>query len=59
MDGFQICEGDNLERENSFYLRGSDSPNGPSRLIFFKSKFLLSMILLKSLMFRHYSLTAA
>lgn len=31
IDFFQICEGDNLERENSFYLRGSDSPTGPSR----------------------------
>ncbi|KAI6222460.1 hypothetical protein M3Y99_01493100 [Aphelenchoides fujianensis] len=29
----QICEGDNLEREFSFYLRGSDSPNGPSRCV--------------------------
>ncbi|VDK82108.1 unnamed protein product [Litomosoides sigmodontis] len=29
----QICEGDNLERENSFYLRGSDSPTGPSRRV--------------------------
>uniref|UniRef100_A0A1I8EZP3 RhoGEF domain-containing protein n=2 Tax=Wuchereria bancrofti TaxID=6293 RepID=A0A1I8EZP3_WUCBA len=29
----QICEGDNLERENSFYMRGSDSPTGPSRCI--------------------------
>ncbi|KAL3981794.1 RhoGEF domain family protein [Acanthocheilonema viteae] len=29
----QICEGDNLERENSFYVRGSDSPAGPSRCV--------------------------
>ncbi|KAM3726914.1 FYVE, RhoGEF and PH domain-containing protein [Dirofilaria immitis] len=29
----QICEGDNLERENSFYMRGSDSPTGPSRCV--------------------------
>uniref|UniRef100_A0A7E4VFE8 Rho guanine nucleotide exchange factor 10 n=1 Tax=Panagrellus redivivus TaxID=6233 RepID=A0A7E4VFE8_PANRE len=25
-----ICEGDNLERENSFYLRGCDSQSGPA-----------------------------
>uniref|UniRef100_A0A914ZH51 Uncharacterized protein n=2 Tax=Parascaris univalens TaxID=6257 RepID=A0A914ZH51_PARUN len=29
----QICEGDNLERENSFYIRGADSPAGPSRCL--------------------------
>ncbi|KIH66782.1 RhoGEF domain protein [Ancylostoma duodenale] len=29
---FQICEGDNLEREHSFYIRGSDG-NGPSRCV--------------------------
>uniref|UniRef100_A0A158Q6U5 DH domain-containing protein n=1 Tax=Elaeophora elaphi TaxID=1147741 RepID=A0A158Q6U5_9BILA len=29
----QIFEGDNLERENSFYVRGSDSPTGPSRCV--------------------------
>uniref|UniRef100_A0A158R5L5 FYVE, RhoGEF and PH domain-containing protein 6 n=1 Tax=Syphacia muris TaxID=451379 RepID=A0A158R5L5_9BILA len=29
----QVCEGDNLEMENSFYIRGSDSQNGPSRCI--------------------------
>ncbi|VDK60900.1 unnamed protein product [Onchocerca ochengi] len=29
----QICEGDNLERENSFYVCGSDSPTGPSRCV--------------------------
>ncbi|KAI6181128.1 FYVE, RhoGEF and PH domain-containing protein 4 [Aphelenchoides besseyi] len=29
----QICEGDNLEREHSFYLRGSDSQSGPSRCV--------------------------
>ncbi|CAG9534815.1 unnamed protein product [Cercopithifilaria johnstoni] len=29
----QICEGDNLERENSFYVRGSDSPTSPSRCV--------------------------
>ena len=29
----QICEGDNLEREHSFYLRGADSPTGPSRCV--------------------------
>ncbi|VDN05526.1 unnamed protein product [Thelazia callipaeda] len=29
----QICEGDNLERENSFYVRGSDSSTGPSRCV--------------------------
>ncbi|KAK0398716.1 hypothetical protein QR680_002722 [Steinernema hermaphroditum] len=29
----QICEGDNLERENSFYIRGADSANGPSRCL--------------------------
>ncbi|KAJ1368716.1 putative GDP-GTP exchange factor [Parelaphostrongylus tenuis] len=28
----QICEGDNLEREHSFYIRGSDG-NGPQRCI--------------------------
>uniref|UniRef100_A0AC34F1Q7 FYVE, RhoGEF and PH domain-containing protein 4 n=1 Tax=Panagrolaimus sp. ES5 TaxID=591445 RepID=A0AC34F1Q7_9BILA len=28
-----ICEGDNLERENSFYLRGCDSQNGPTTRI--------------------------
>lgn len=26
----QICDGDNLERENSFYIRGCDSQNGPA-----------------------------
>lgn len=26
----QLCDGDNLERENSFYIRGSDSQNGPA-----------------------------
>lgn len=30
----QICEGDNLEREHSFYIRGADSQAGPSRLRF-------------------------
>ncbi|CAD5226951.1 unnamed protein product [Bursaphelenchus xylophilus] len=29
----QICEGDNLEREHSFYLRGSDHAGGPSRCV--------------------------
>ncbi|KAI1733216.1 rhoGEF domain-containing protein [Ditylenchus destructor] len=29
----QICEGDNFEREHSFYLRGSDSQSGPSRCV--------------------------
>ncbi|KAL3095584.1 hypothetical protein niasHT_024410 [Heterodera trifolii] len=29
----QICEGDSLEREHSFYLRGSDSPQGPQRCV--------------------------
>uniref|UniRef100_A0A914GTI0 Uncharacterized protein n=1 Tax=Globodera rostochiensis TaxID=31243 RepID=A0A914GTI0_GLORO len=29
----QICEGDNLEREYSFYLRGADSPQGPQRCV--------------------------
>ncbi|CAI4226470.1 unnamed protein product [Auanema sp. JU1783] len=28
----QVCEGDNLEREHSFYLRGSDG-NGPQRCV--------------------------
>uniref|UniRef100_A0A158QP78 FYVE, RhoGEF and PH domain-containing protein 6 n=1 Tax=Haemonchus placei TaxID=6290 RepID=A0A158QP78_HAEPC len=28
----QICEGDNLEREHSFYIRGSDG-NGPQRCV--------------------------
>ncbi|EPB66109.1 RhoGEF domain protein, partial [Ancylostoma ceylanicum] len=28
----QVCEGDNLEREHSFYIRGSDG-NGPSRCV--------------------------
>lgn len=29
----QICEGDNLELENSFYLRGSNSAQGPQRCV--------------------------
>ncbi|VDN56287.1 unnamed protein product [Dracunculus medinensis] len=29
----QICEGDNLEREHSFYIRGADSQAGPSRCV--------------------------
>lgn len=29
----QICEGDNLERESSFYLRGLDGEGGPSRCL--------------------------
>ncbi|CAD5220030.1 unnamed protein product [Bursaphelenchus okinawaensis] len=29
----QICEGDNLEREHSFYLRGADHAGGPSRCV--------------------------
>uniref|UniRef100_A0A914UIQ1 Uncharacterized protein n=1 Tax=Plectus sambesii TaxID=2011161 RepID=A0A914UIQ1_9BILA len=29
----QVCEGDNLEKEHSFYVRGSDSENGPSRCV--------------------------
>ncbi|WKY07415.1 hypothetical protein Q1695_007118 [Nippostrongylus brasiliensis] len=28
----QVCEGDNLEREHSFYIRGSDG-NGPQRCV--------------------------
>jgi hypothetical protein len=29
----QIFEGDNLEYENSFYIRGSDSESGPARCV--------------------------
>ena len=29
----QVCEGDNLEREHSFYVRGSDSEQGASRCV--------------------------
>ncbi|CAI5449489.1 unnamed protein product [Caenorhabditis angaria] len=31
-NSMQVCEGDNLEREHSFYLRGSDG-NGPKRCV--------------------------